>query len=100
MNQNNFQHHATDYANRDQLFIIFLYFVFQTIPAHSHHAQGQLRPRGLHLQIRAHHVSSEGWFCCSQWPAHRSLHLRDQRPERHWTQGELFQDMPLNVVSL
>lgn len=60
----------------------------QALPAHNHHAQGQLWPRWLHLQVWPHHFSGEGRLCRPQRPPHRPLHLRDQRPKRHRAQGE------------
>lgn len=60
----------------------------QAVPAHHHHAQRQLRPRGLHLQVWENHLAGQRWFCRTQRPADRALHLRNQRTERHRAEGQ------------
>lgn len=64
------------------------HFGLQAVPAHHHHAQGQLRPRGLHLQVWENHLAGQRRLRRPQRPADRELHLRNQRAERHRTEGQ------------
>lgn len=77
-----------------EIYLLFVFACAQAIPAHRHHAQGQLRPRGLHLQVWQNHLAGQRRLRRTQRPADRALHLRNQRAERHRTEGQQTPTLP------